>query len=68
MRWLRKHLMSLSDNGIIDRHGTKVKIWPDGTITRADTDLTLCRSMSVKETVKALKLTEKDYDLAKKLS
>ena len=55
--WNRKALRAIAnENGIIKGNGISVKIWDDGTITRADTALTLCRKMNVAETVRALNL------------
>ena len=56
----RKTLREMSDkNGMICKPGQttpKLRITEDGTIYRADTDLTLCRSMSVTEATKTLGL------------
>jgi hypothetical protein len=55
--WNRKALRAIAnENGIIKGKSISVKIWEDGTITRADTALTLCRKMTVRETVRALNL------------
>ena len=55
----RKDLKALADNqGFIFRKGRKnptLKICEDGTILRADTDLSLCRAMTCKEAAKSLK-------------
>lgn len=54
----RKHLFAMADErGYIRRPGLKnptLHISEDGTITRADTDLTLCRAMTVSEAVHTL--------------
>jgi hypothetical protein len=54
----RKTLRAMSDkSGFICKPGQttpKLRITEDGTIYRADTDLTLCRSMSVSEAAKTL--------------
>lgn len=56
----RKTLRAMSDkNGMICKPGqttAKLRITEDGTIYRADTDLTLCRAMSVAEAAKTLGL------------
>jgi hypothetical protein len=46
-------------NGMIRKLGQttpKLQITEDGTIYRADTDLTLCRAMTLAEAAKALNL------------
>ena len=54
----RKTLRAMADkNGLIRKPGqatAKLRITEDGTIYRADTDLTICRSMSVSEAAKTL--------------
>ena len=56
----RKTLREMADkNGMIYKAGQstpKIRITEDGTIYRADTDLTLCRAMSVSEAAKTLGL------------
>ena len=56
----RAALRAMSDkNGMICKPGQKtpkIRITEDGTIYRADTDLTLCRAMSVTEAAKTLGL------------
>lgn len=56
----RKTLRSMSDSkGFICKPGQKTPkllITEDGTITRADTDLGICRAMSVSEAAKTLGL------------
>ena len=56
----RKTLREMSDkNGLICKPGQttpKLRITEDGTIYRADTDLAICRSMSVSEAAKTLGL------------
>jgi len=56
----RKSLFLLADSkGYIRLAGRKnatLHISEDGTITRADTDLTLCKSMTVKEAYKCLNI------------
>ena len=55
----RKTLRKMADSkGFIFRPGRKtptIRIWEDGTITRADVDLTLCRAMSVRDAFKLIK-------------
>lgn len=56
-RWTKADLMVLADHeGVIRRGSLAVKIWPDGDITRWDTDLTLCNKMLVREVVQLLDL------------
>ena len=54
----RRHLQSLADkDGFLYRKNRKrptLKIYEDGSIVRADTDLTLCRDLTVTEAYKAL--------------
>jgi len=54
-------LFSLADqSGYIKKQGRStptLRITENGTIYRADTDLTLCRSMTVSEAAKALGLS-----------
>jgi hypothetical protein len=56
----RKSLRAMADErGNICRIGKStpiIRITEDGTIYRADTDLTLCRSMTLSDAAKALKL------------
>ena len=56
----RKHLRSLADEqGFLYRKGLKrptLKIWDDGSITRADTSLELCTNMSLGDAYKTLGL------------
>lgn len=63
MRQSRKHLRSIGAprgaGHYLYREGNvypTLHISEDGTITRADTDLTLCRKMTVAEAYKALNL------------
>lgn len=57
-RRTRKELRSMADErGYIRKPNRKrptLHISEDGTITRADTDLTLCRAMTVTEAFKTL--------------
>jgi hypothetical protein len=56
----RKTLRAMADgNGYIRKPGqstAKLRITEDGAIYRADTDLTICRSMSVSEAARTLGL------------
>jgi hypothetical protein len=56
----RKSLRAMADErGYICRIGKStpvIRITEDGTIYRADTDLTICRSMTLSDAAKALKL------------
>ncbi len=55
----RKTLFAMSVNGMIFKAGqknAKLRIMEDGTIYRADADLTVCRSMTVAEAAKTLGL------------
>jgi hypothetical protein len=56
----RKSLRTMADErGYICRIGKStpvIRITEDGTIYRADTDLTICRSMTLADAAKALKL------------
>jgi len=58
IRQTRKALKKLADDsGFLYRKGLKrptLHISEDGTITRADTDLALCRAMTVAEAFKTL--------------
>lgn len=60
MRQTRKHLRSLADEqGFLYRRGLvnpTVKIYEDGSLIRADVDLTIARNMTVAEAYKALGL------------
>jgi hypothetical protein len=47
------------ENGMICKPGQttpKLRITEDGTIYRADTDLTLCRAMNLTEAARALRI------------
>ena len=56
----RKQLREMADErGFIYKPNRKtptLKIYEDGTILRADTDLTLCRAMTCKEAARALNI------------
>lgn len=58
MRITRKTLREMADeNGYLYKKGQrkpKLRIFEDGTIIRADTDLTLCNAMTVSEALKVL--------------
>ena len=58
MRITRKVLREMADeNGYLYKKGQKkpkLRIFEDGTIIRVDTDLTLCRVMTVSESLKVL--------------
>ena len=60
MKHTIKTLQAIADqNGNLFRKGNKtatLRIFPDGSILRVDTDLTICKKMTVAEAVKTLKL------------
>jgi len=60
MKHTIKTLQALADkNGNLFCKGRKtptLRIFPDGTIVRADTDLTICKKMTVAQAVKTLAL------------
>ena len=60
MKLTRKTLRAMCDeNGMICKPGQttpKLRITEDGTIYRADTDLTLCRAMNLTEAARALRI------------